>query len=1400
MSHIKGKARKGTLALFSLVAVAALVIAVLTSTISVSAQSQDRDWRQSPTGLTVSAGDEAGELDITWDAHSQATKTLSDYRVAWTPDGADFKAPGETDWNAFPTTNRLTVTGLTAGETYKVKVRARYDDNKKSRWSVVVTGQSGAAPPNSAATGQPVITGTAQVRETLSAGTSGISDDNGLTNAAFTYQWVHSADGTDTGISGATGTTYLPTSADAGSAIKVRVSFTDDDGYSETVTSNATASVVAQSEPADPPAAPVGLTGTSDGDSVSLSWNDPEDASITGHQVLRRNPQTQDAGVFDTVAADTGSADTSYVDTTVATDTRYFYRVLAINAAGTSPRSGYLSVFTEATVDLGDITSQDGVVFTEGSVGSGGDGEDRFKFALTTPKKVGLGLRRQEANADLYLEDEDGQVLSSGENEGTENEWITKVLLSGTYYVRVEARQAGENDYKFRYGVSEADAAEVQRLQEEQTDDYPDQAEGAPSVAVGSTVTGKHETEQDQDWFAVELNQEQTYQLDLTGSAKPIFHEVQDATGAALSERKDSTEWDNTATEGNSADGEGSPESEVVTRTGYDSWSDQPVSAAGITVSDVALQWAWPPTENGPDDSQSAATLRTAENNGDESRSDGGAEDTVVFGPGWLQITPKDTGTYYVGIKSDKGTGDFTMSLRQMMDDFAGNTSTSGTVAVGSTINGDIGSDGDQDWFAVSLTADYIYRIDLMGAQSSDGTLRDPYLHGIHNFEGKPIGGTSDGDGGAGTNSRVVFIPDSTGTYYVAAGGERHQTGTYTLAVTQLPDDFSQDTSTTGTVTVDGAEVTGEIEHAGDRDWFKVELTTGKTYRFNLMGSWTGHGTLLDPLLGGIHDSAGNYINGTKDNDGGADWNSRLDYQIATTGTYYVAAAGYTAGTYTLAVLDITDGAPDDYPADTSTTGAVTVGGSTGGEIEFVNDHDWFKVTLEAGKTYRFDQMALGVHRGTLMDPVLKGIYDSSGNPIPGIADNREGLRWTGRIIFTPAAAGDYYAAAGNMTGIDREGTYVLSVTDMSPGQTDDYSEDSSTTAAVTVGSPAKGRIETTGDRDWFSVTLSASKVYRFDMKGAWSGDGTLLNPYINGIRNSSGTLSNNTSDDDDGIEQNALVFYTSSTGGTYHVDVSGADVGTYTVVVTNITDDSPDDHSSDTDTTSTVSVDGSATGDIGHPGDRDWFAVELTKNQSYQFDLKGAPTGDGLPGHGTMADPHLYGIHNSEGTLISGTSNDDGGVDNYSRVRFTPNQTGKHFVAAGGNSGTYTLYVSAVVNDDYSASTGTSGTVAVGGSVIGEIETEGDRDWFAVSLNGGTTYRFDLKGARTGDGALFDPDISGIHHSSGAYVDGTADDDGGVGLNSRVLFTPGTSGTYYVSAGAYRDWLGSYTLYVKEE
>ena len=104
-------------------------------------------------------------------------------------------------------------------------------------------------PTNSAATGVPTITGTAVVGATLTADTSGIVDLDGLDNVSFSYQWIRSEVNIDTDISGATRDSYTLVAADVGKAIKVRVSFDDDRNFLETLTSEATATVIAAVTP-----------------------------------------------------------------------------------------------------------------------------------------------------------------------------------------------------------------------------------------------------------------------------------------------------------------------------------------------------------------------------------------------------------------------------------------------------------------------------------------------------------------------------------------------------------------------------------------------------------------------------------------------------------------------------------------------------------------------------------------------------------------------------------------------------------------------------------------------------------------------------------------------------------------------------------------------------------------------------------------------------------------------------------------------------------------------------------------------------------------------------------------------------------------------------------------------
>ena len=131
-----------------------------------------------------------------------------------------------------------------------IKVRVSFADDRNNHETVTSTATAAVtASPNSAATGAPTISGTAQVGQMLTVSTSDISDSDGLINANFTYQWLSNDGTSDSNISGASSSTYTLVESDEGKTIKVRVTFTDDRGHQETLTSTATAAVTAAPSP-----------------------------------------------------------------------------------------------------------------------------------------------------------------------------------------------------------------------------------------------------------------------------------------------------------------------------------------------------------------------------------------------------------------------------------------------------------------------------------------------------------------------------------------------------------------------------------------------------------------------------------------------------------------------------------------------------------------------------------------------------------------------------------------------------------------------------------------------------------------------------------------------------------------------------------------------------------------------------------------------------------------------------------------------------------------------------------------------------------------------------------------------------------------------------------------------
>ena len=196
-----------------------------------------------PQSLSVAAGDQDQELEASWQApSSNGGSAVTGYRVQWKEAADSWDTEADVS-EAAETGTTYTITDLTGGVEYAVRVIATNDvgDGPASTEAKGTPAGGVSEAENSAPTGLPGIGGTPQVDQTLTADTSPIDDEDGLTSATFEYQWI--AGGSD--ISGATGSTYTLTAGEQGQTIQVRVTFTDDADNEETLTSEATEAVAA---------------------------------------------------------------------------------------------------------------------------------------------------------------------------------------------------------------------------------------------------------------------------------------------------------------------------------------------------------------------------------------------------------------------------------------------------------------------------------------------------------------------------------------------------------------------------------------------------------------------------------------------------------------------------------------------------------------------------------------------------------------------------------------------------------------------------------------------------------------------------------------------------------------------------------------------------------------------------------------------------------------------------------------------------------------------------------------------------------------------------------------------------------------------------------------------------
>ncbi|HSW15274.1 MAG TPA: Ig-like domain-containing protein [Solimonas sp.] len=431
-------------------------------------------------------------------------------------------------------------------------------------------------------------------------------------------------------------------------------------------------------------------------------------------------------------------------------------------------------------------------------------------------------------------------------------------------------------------------------------------------------------------------------------------------------------------------------------------------------------------------------------------------------GPSRLAYTPTEGGTYYLAASSDTNQqGSYLLSAVTVDDDLPASRSTHAAVTVnGDGWSGTIDYEGDTDYVKVDLRAGTTYALWVRPGGVSTTTLEQTALT-LRDGSGAAIGSAS-----GSKYSRMTYAPTSNGTYYIEASGlGDYPTGDYVVAVTSLSDDYPASDRTTGRVLPNGEPSIGGLEIANDVDWFRVSLTAGMRYVFDLAPD--GSLPLNAPRLSlygtdRVTVIASNTYGGDSEETPRA---ARIELTPTVSGTYYLDVTEYYGGIGTYS-LHATSFADTEHPSLASTSpvdnaqavpttdtlvltfselvhageGSVVIRSADGADIRTIDIDDDTQLQLE-GQVLTIDPIAdLEPNTSYHVDLPEGIVVDGAGNAFEGLVGS---------------------------------GAYNFRTTP------DDYRWSADTQGVLVPNGPTiAGGLEVAGDRDLFRVDLVAGVTY----------------------------------------------------------------------------------------------------------------------------------------------------------------------------------------------------------------------------------------------------------------------------------------------------------------------------------
>ena len=1107
--------RRPFLFLAALLALAAALSVLLAAPWPVFGQQSDQEVPARPTGLTGTVS--ADRVSLSWD--DPGDSSITGYQVLRRNPAVDARG-------VFHTVVDDTGSSVTSYVDTTVAAETRYFYRVLARNAAGLSPRSGLfradvpAPENSAASGSPAITGTAQVHETLSADTAGIADANGLSNVEYAYQWVRSTGGVDTDIADATGATYTLVRGDLGHTIRVRVSFTDDDGYPETLTSDPTE---------------VLETAEQDGQDGQGNGVQPRVAPTDSPQNLRATGVAYVSLTLEWDAPDTGITHIRFVRTggNLPTDTLVALRGSRDSRAFTllEPDTGYTF-----TVEFGASTTEFGPAATISvrTLPIPAPTNVRVFSQSTAPDAVGVIFKWDNPAETLFLEssiavydatlqiEEDSfdytdlheRIRLTREPETTHNfaTWYRTEDENGAYHEGPKAYLEFTTARLPEVSISDASVEEGGTLTFTLTiTDFADGREQnvrvTATLRLGNSEPEDYTTEFSQGGLVFDPGESTktvefpTFDDDLYEGDETTTIELSNLTGGLTIGRGTAT--------GTIIDNDPLPLLSPLDTAIAEDYQElvlfciesEPVAEQPF---DVALRYSGTATPGA--DYNGVNTLTLAGGNTPHCHQITIIDDNIYEGDETIIYTiQEEPGSYRV---ARAGTitileNDPVPSLTVTAFPGAEGGRNQGNTPVQGQEFGNVVFRFNLDApAAVPISMD-LETVDGAAVRGDDYRFNNPTLvfpaGQTEMFIKLPVIDDADFDGTRNEDFDLVAsnpsVPVFTGR--LRATGYILDNETPPPGVDYVDDSIRTDAYIdVGESWVNGNAVVGGVEHRYDQDWYRTVLQADRCYQIEVRGkdAWEDFQryadddpiqeyapaqelTLHDPLIHGVYTDLGNYMPNTQEEYGGVGLGAVKLVTIDQTGTVYIAVS-----------------------------------------------HAWY----DEGGAFDLSLIDLGRGSCTRMDPSV-----------------------------TDAWASITYRRHHSV----------------SEGEGRDLPRDISTTGYVQPdGDPATGNIDANADLDFFKVPLVAGRSYRIDVKGDEASDygGTLENPYVTLVSSTAQSLNSQSeelasftgdeghrvSDRNSGRGYNARLEVEVNVTDTYFIvvqrNISGR-LGTYTVVVTTI-------------------------------------------------------------------------------------------------------------------------------------------------------------------------------------------------------------------------------------------------------